>query len=441
MTEQYFIGIDIGSTKLGVAVAAGDPSGGLRYLGHDHVPVSGIKCGAVTDQAAFSTAFGDALQVARSIANRQVADVVVSISSWLVDAQTNQGQVSIDTGYPIYQPDIDRVVADSLADANPQFQLIHRAVQGFAVNGERVLNPLGRVGRTLNVWVRDFSIPMTLAEGLQSAAAAYDARIHAIVPSAIASGEAVLRPDERERGVVLLDIGGSVTDVALHVDGVLFDVVGLDQGGHQITQDLAAVLGVPIETAEQIKRRHGVGSLSMMQQLDIDWTPRGIARIQREARDGSLRRDIPRAIAGARYQQLLTDTGKVVARVARDLHFHAGVVITGGSANMPGVDEVARELLQVEVRCGNILDADGFPAVTDPATSAAIGLVRYCGLRARSGGRARPRRNQVRQLANSSLPWSSASGAHEDDRAIAGRQWGRTMREWMRGFIPARTEM
>ncbi|CAN5572478.1 cell division protein FtsA [soil metagenome] len=441
MAEQHFIGIDIGSTKLGVAVASGDPSGGLSYLGHDAVPVAGVKRGAIYDQAAFSSSLGDAIKVARAIARRPVADIVVSLSSWLVDAETNQGQISVDTGYPIYQPDVDRVIADSRAAANPQYQLIHRAVQGFAVNGERMLNPLGRVGRTLNVWVRDFRIPVTLAEGLQEAAAAFDARIHAMVPASVAAGEAVLRQDERERGVILLDIGGAITDIAMYVDGVLFDIGGVEQGGIQITQDLAAVLGIPLDAAERVKKLHGIGSLRAMQGLGIEWSPRGIARLQREAREGTLRRDVPRAIAGARYHQLLDDVRKQIESAAPGLQFHAGVVITGGSADMPGIAEVTRELLQLEVRCGGILEIDGFPPISDPASSAAVGLVRYCGTRARSGAGARPRRDQTRQMPAGHFPWRLDDGSGRDEASEGGRQWGRIMRDWMRGFIPARTEI
>jgi cell division protein FtsA len=403
------------------------------------VPVSGVKHGAIVDQAAFSASFGDALQVARAIAGRPVADVVVSLSGWLVSPVTRQAQIDVDTGYPIYQPDVDRVIADSRAEDEAGYQLIHRAVQGFAVNGERMLNPLGRVGRTLHVWVRDFTIPSTLAEGLRIAASAYDARIHAMVPSSVASGEAVLRQDERERGVILIDIGGSITDIALYSDGILFDLGGLDQGGIQISQDLAAVLGVPVDVAEQIKMRHGIASLQAMQRLDVDWTPRGIAKLQREAREGSLRRDVPRAIAGARYSQLLSEARKFLREHARGLHFHAGVVITGGTANMPGVEEVTRELLQLEVRRGDILQAEGFPLISDAAASAAIGLVRYCGTRARAGAGPRPRQNQVRQLPVGQFPWRS--GADPDDGGRrAGRDWSRLMRDWMRGFIPARTD-
>ncbi len=262
-----------------------------------------------------------------------------------------------------------------------------------------------------------------------------------MVPSAVAAGEAVLRQDQRERGVVLLDIGGTLTDVAIYIDGVLFDIGGLDQGGYQITQDLAAVLGVPLDVAERLKMLHGVASLHTMKGLDIEWSPRGIARLQREAREGTLRRDVPRAIAGARYQQLLTEVRKSVESSVSGLQFHAGVVITGGSASMPGVEEVTRELLQLEVHRGNVLDMEGFPSIDDPAASVAIGLVRYCGTRARSGSTSRPRREQVRQLSPQQFPWRSGGGNEREQAPDSGRPWGRIMREWMRGFIPARTEI
>jgi cell division ATPase FtsA len=176
-----------------------------------------------------------------------------------------------------------------------------------------------------------------------------------------------------------------------------------------------------------------------MQQLDVDWTPRGIARLQRQAREGALVRDVPRAIAGARFAQTLGQVRDILSASAQGLHFHAGVVITGGTSNMPGVEEVARELLQLDVRCGDVLGAEGFPEISDTTSSAAIGLVRYCGLRARSGAPPRPRRNQPRQVPASHFPWPDlgrgASGAEG-----GGRQWSRVMRDWMRGFIPARTD-
>jgi cell division ATPase FtsA len=192
------------------------------------------------------------------------------------------------------------------------------------------------------------------------------------------------------------------------------------------------------DAAEQLKMRHGVGSLRTMQQLDVDWTPRGIARLQRQAREGALVRDVPRAIAGARFAQTLSHVRDILSVSAQGLHFHAGVVITGGASKMPGVEEVARELLQLDVRCGNVLGVEGFPAISDRTSSAAIGLVRYCGLRARSGAPPRPRRNQPRQVPASHFPWPEAG--RDRSGAEGGRQWGRVMRDWMRGFIPARTD-
>jgi hypothetical protein len=107
---------------------------------------------------------------------------------------------------------------------------------------------------------------------------------------------------------------------------------------------------------------------------------------------------------------------------------------------MPGVEEVTRELLQLEVRRGDILQVEGFPAISDAGASAAIGLVRYCGSRARAGSGPRPRRAEGRQPPAGQLPWRNGV-VTPGDASGDSRQWGRIMRDWMRGFIPARTDI
>lgn len=446
MPEQLYVGIELGSTKFSAAVATSDPAGGLRYIGHGRVPAAGLDGQSVTDLHAFSSAFGRAAEEARMLAGFAVQDIVVSVSGAYLTGVTNQGQVSVDTGYPIYQPDIDRAIAAARDDEPAGMQLIHRAVQGFAVNGDRVLNPLGRVGQTLRVWVRDFHIPRSLAEAIGQAASAAGTRVHAIVPTAVASGEAVLRQDERERGVILVDIGGDFSDVAIYSDGVLFDVGGFDIGSDQVTQDLAAVLEMPLEHAEDLKRRHGIGSMASLATMAIDWSPRGIAALQRQARAGTLVRDVPRAIAGARFEQIAGGIAKFVNASATGLHFHAGVVITGGGSLVPGVEEVLSDLMQMDVRCGDVLSSEGFPAIADPSSSAAIGLVRYCAGRARSTATPRSNHNRPRQVRNGRVAWEDVAHARHGQqgrpaRGRQSRQLGQHMREWVRGFIPARGDI
>ncbi|MFW6075560.1 MAG: cell division protein FtsA, partial [Chloroflexota bacterium] len=377
MPEQLIVGIDIGSMTMTTSVARGEPSAGFRHVGYATTMSAGIRCDEVLDKAKFERAFAAALDEARSLAGGRFDDIVVSVASSELLGVTNQGHVNVDTGYPIYQADVDRALAAAEGAVRHGYRAIHRVVQGFSINGERVRNPIGRVGQTLQVYVRDFLAPTALIEAIQEAANQASIRVQAIVPSAVASGEAVLRADERERGVVLIDIGGASTDIAMYADGALWEIGGTAVGGHHITRDLAALLDLSLEDAERMKYRHGVSTVEGAAQLDIDWSPRGIAALQNQARQGNLRRDVPRVVAGARLEQILADVKNLLEEHSRGLHFHAGVVITGGASRMPGVTDVISARLGLPVRVGAALAADGFPEIPDAGASAALGLVRY----------------------------------------------------------------
>ena len=441
--EQLYTGIDIGSTKFSAAVANADPTRGISYLGHGSVPAGGIRTGEIVDQGSLDLALLQAIREARTLSGIAIEDIVVSISGAQFFSVTRQGQVSIDSGYPIYQPDIDRVIKAAYAEDEPDLKTIHRIVQGFAINGEPVHNPLGRMGQTLQVKIRDIVVSKALVEGIQLAASAQRVQVHAIVPTAVASGEAVLRTDERERGVILLDIGGSSTEVGFYGDGNLHDVGSIQVGGHHITRDLAMLLDVPLEDAEYLKSLHGVSVVGGADDLGIDWSPRGIATIQNQARNGTLRRDIPRAIAGARVEQILAEIEIMLQQLDPNLQFYAGVVITGGASRLPGLADVISARTQMSARCGDILPGDGFPEIADPTASASIGLVRYCASRAQTTTPPRRQRQETQQWMvdpNPQVAQVGDLGYTISHRESSGRPWGQVMREWMRGFIPARTD-
>ncbi len=442
MAEQLIVGIDLGSSKFSTTVASRDEQGSLRYLGHASTASAGFRAGELVDEDAFTQAFRAVLREARMVANREIVDVMVSVPTAGLLAVTNQGQVTLETGYPVYQPDIDRVIEAASGEEQPGQRTIHRIVQAFAINGERVSNPIGRSGQTLQVWLREFLAPQSLVDAIQHAAGP-EIRVHAIVPGAIAAGEAVLRNDERERGVVLLDIGGTTTDLALFANGALYDAGGIDMGGQHITQDLAAVLDIEADQAERLKRTHGICSVTNASRLGVDWSPRGIAMLQNQAKEGVLRRDVPRVVAGARFEQLLEQVAELVETQARGVHFHAGVVITGGASRMPGIAEVVQERTGLPVRCAGVLGGNGFPDIDDPAAAASIGLVRYIALRSRPPRPERPKRRAADKDWRVAGSWSALeateSGTQQHIRPRRGtdRHWGRTMRDWMRGFIPS----
>lgn len=456
MPDQLFVGIDIGSTKFSTTVALGNRDGSVRYVGHGSSPASGIKAGEIEDQQELERGLNLALDEARQLSGAEIADIVVSVAGVQLKGISYQGQIALDSNYSITEADVDRALESAQAEISAGSQTIHRLVQGFTINGEPVRNPIGRTGNSLEVSIRDFAVSESLVTGIQQAAGAHGTRVHALVPGGVAAGEAVLRPDERQRGVILLDIGAASTDVALYVDGGLYDLGGIQLGGHHISRDLAMLLDVPVDKAEQLKSRYGVAAVQPGDDLGFEWGPRGIAMMQNQARNGTLSTSIPRAIAGARVEQILSQVREMLGGSTSRLQFHAGVVITGGASRMPGIDEVTRSILGLEARCGDILPCDGFPRIADPASSASIGLVRYCASRGATGkkqsaksSREEPREtvpagDHVHEMAQLEVQQSALNPFRRSDGQSAQkrmRPWGDVMREWVKEFIPARSDV
>lgn len=457
MADQLIVGIDIGSTKFSSAVALYSRSGAIQYLGHGSTPSAGLKAGRVVDRAALARALKMALDEVRHLAGAPIQDLVVSVAGAQLAPIDRRGQMRLDGGRSIGQREVELAIESAVSDDPEGLRTVHRVVQGFAVNGERTDAPLGRFGNDLDVWIRDFAVTTELVEGIREAAGSVSTRVHAFVPGGVAAGEASLTAEERRDGVILVDIGGATTDIAVYIDGELHDLTGFPLGGHHVTQDLAVVLEVPLETAERIKCREGVSSPIEAAKVPVDWGPNGIARLQRQARDGTLSGDVVRAITGARMEQILQRAREIALRTDGHNYPPGGsIVVTGGSSKLRGIEDVASAVFQRPARRGDILPSDGFPPIADPSSSTSVGLVRYCASR---GAWAAPPSSEHHDEGRSDRHvrgkrgWKPARTAtrHEEPvtqqhvNRFAGsnvetRAWGRLMREWMRGFIPARTD-
>lgn len=448
MAAQLFVGIDMGSTKFSTTVATVERDGTPRYVGHGSTQAGGIQAGELVDLVTFNQALRLVLDEARFLSGQPVEDVVVSVAGAQLTSSLTTSQTPLVAGTPISQRDVDRVVASARQTELPGRRTVHRIVQGFSVDGEGVQNPIGRAGKVLEVWMRDYTVDERLTSGIVSSAASQGVRVHALVPGGVAAAEAVLRPDERERGVILIDIGGANTDVALFVGGNLYDLNGFHLGGRHISRDLATILELPLDVAETLKQRCGVSS-GHNSDLGVDWGPRGLATLRNQARAGTLSREVPKVIAGARLEQILVQARRFIQESAPDIRFHAGVVLTGGSSRLPGIDQAARQVLGLDVRCGDVLAGSGFPAVADPAASVSIGLVRYTATRgsARPHPRDVPPEDQLDQGRRIRTPSASQVRSRLWPRnpapgsVVQPRQWSIVMRDWMRDFIPARGDI
>lgn len=454
MADQLIVGIDIGSTKFSSAVALYNRSGRITYLGHGSTPSAGMKGGRISDPEALARAMRLALDEVRHLTGSAIQDLVISVAGAQMAPIERHGQVRLDAGYPIGHREVEQAI-EAAFDNDPEgLKTVHRVVQGFSVHGQATRSPIGRHANDLDVYVRDFAVTTELVEGIRQAAASLGMRVHAFVPGGVAAGEAALTQEERENGVVLIDIGGATTDVASYIDGDLHDVSGFPLGGHHLTQDIAAVLEVSLEAAERLKRRDGIATSSESSRVPVDWGPRGIARIQRQARDGTLSADVVRAIAGARLEQILQRARDIALRTdGHNGSRHGSIVVTGGSSNLKGIEEAAAEVFGLPARRGEILPSTGFPPIADPASSTSVGLVRYCASRGAWAAdssseegwppepvRAGHGRNDEQSRWNDAPLYTDVRRDASRAQSSGGRDWGQFMRNWMREFIPARSD-
>jgi cell division protein FtsA len=445
--DQFIVGVDVGSSKLCAAVAVREHGGAVRYIGHGSAPSSGLRGGEVVDPDALSAAFKRAVEEAQYLIGTEVQDLVVSVSGAHIEPIDRMGGLDLSSDRPVSRDEVVEAISQSRGTDPPGLHTIHRVVRGMALDGEPTSDPTGRYGRRLDVWTRDYAVPAQLIERLRQAADAAGVRIHTLIPEGVAAASSALSPAEREAGVALIDIGSATTDIAVYSGSDLQHVAGFSLGSHHITTDIAAMLDIPVEEAENLKRRHGAIGQDTNEEL-FEWTPRSIAQLQRLASFGEVPGSAVRTIAAARAVQII-DRVKENLEASDTLQLlQSGAVLTGGGSLLTGIEDIASAILGIPVRCGGVLSGDGFPGIADPAVSASVGLIRYCAVRAVTPQP--PQRRESRQYSASATafvhplvmqqPFRRRDSLPDAIPRRASGTWKRSLGGWLREFVPARME-
>lgn len=445
MQDRLIAAIDIGSSKVCVTVAAYDPAGNSRYVGHGSVPSDGVAGGQILQPDALVQSLEDALDEARRLGAANLSEAYVSVSGVTLSAHEREGRVELGAATAFTQADVMRALPDTTQYDTRTQVTVHRVVQIIRVDGEEVDDPTGRRGRVLSVRTRDYTAPRGLVDGLAAAADRARCRVQAIVPAGVAAGAGALTDGERQLGVAVVDIGYMSSDVAVYCAGALHGLMTIPIGGYHLTSDLAQLLDIPFADAERLKRVYG--TMNLLDALDIELGARTIAGWQRQARSGDPPRDAVQTIVGARMIELLRALADRFEAERLEDALLAGVVLTGGGAKLAGIDEVARRAVGMEVRVGGVVAGDGFPSIPDPAAVASIGLARYCISRASGAAARRPSHRGTGSAAHGARPLANWATHEErrvgsvlvaDNRRPVERSWGRSVTRWMREFIPAR---
>ncbi|MBN2550567.1 MAG: cell division protein FtsA [Anaerolineales bacterium] len=374
MDESIYIGIDIGTTKICTLVAREDPPGQIRILGAGIEPSQGLKKGVVVDLEAAAQAVSRSVDRAERTSGIEIPSALVSLAGSNVSSVNSRGVVGV-TGRIIDEDDVARAVDAARAVAIPHNrEIVHVIQRGFDVDGQDgIRTPIGMHGYRLEVETHIITATAASVENLRQCVAAAGVEVSQFVLNPLASAEVVLTETERQMGVVVCDVGGGTTDMAIYVDGDVWHTAVLSIGGNHITSDIAQVLHLPNSQAEEVKIQHGhadVNEIDARQAFNI--RPFG----EQDPVQVSLQELVQ--IIGARVDEIFGLVLQEIKRSGYDGLLPAGMVLTGGSSALPGIRNVASRTLGLPVRIAQPENLVGMvDKLHSPAFSTSVGLLRW----------------------------------------------------------------
>ncbi|MCC6810062.1 MAG: cell division protein FtsA [Deltaproteobacteria bacterium] len=371
--EGIVVGLDIGTTKICCIVGEATENG-LDVIGIGTAPSKGLKKGVVINIEATVSAIRRAVEEAELMAGVDIGQVYAGISGGHIKGFNSHGTVAVKDG-EVTESDIARVIESAKAVAIPlDREIIHVLPQEFVVDDQDgIKEPLGMSGVRLEARVHIVSGAVTSAQNIIKCANKTGLNVSDIVLQQLASSHAVLNEDEKDLGVGLVDIGGGTTDLAIWSGGSIVHTSVLPIGGNHVTNDIAVGLRTPTDEAENIKQKHGVALASMVHKDDAIEVASVGGRKNRQ-----LSKQILAEIIEPRIEEIFTLVKKEIHKTGHEELLASGVVVTGGSAIMPGVLELAEDVLGLPIRLGQPQGVGGLAdVVRSPMYATAVGLVLF----------------------------------------------------------------
>lgn len=376
--DRTVVALDIGTTKICTLVAevGPPPENIMRIVGVGVVPSKGIRKGVVVNVGEVTAAITESLHRAERTSGYAVASAYVGLAGAHISSINSRGVVAISRGERGIRPvDVERALEQARAiDIPHNREILHIIPRGFTVDGDDgVRDPLGMQAYRLEVEAHIVTGSTSSIRNLIKCVQNAGIQIDALVLEPLASGEAALTDIEREMGVVLVDIGGGTTDIAIFIEGSIWHTVVLPTGGEQITNDIAVGLRTPFATAEELKIKYGHA-------LSHTILPEETVRVSMFGEDGqqSISRHFLSEIVEARAEEILEMIQKEIKRSGYDGLLPAGLVLCGGTAELAGMRDLARDILGLPARIGEPQNLRGLvDTLQSPAFTTSVGLLEW----------------------------------------------------------------
>jgi cell division protein FtsA len=373
--EAVLVAIDVGTTKVCALIGEVGRDGRLTIMGHGTVPASGLKKGVVVNIDQTVRSIADAVERAERLSGWKIDRAFVGVGGNHVACQNSTGQVAVTSHTrEVGREDVHRAIEVARAVSIPSNrEVLHVERRGFIVDGqEGVKDPLGMSALRLEVETHIVTAAATAVQNLSKCVLAAEVKIDELVANALASAEAVASETEKELGVAVADIGAGTIDLALFAEGSPFHTAVLPIGGNNVTNDVAIGLKTSLQVAEELKIRHGTCNLQGIGEDEEI----GVSVLGEDAGRAVSRLEVCEIIE-ARMRETFELLRTEMTRGGHGM-LPAGVILTGGGAQLAGAAELGREVLQMPVRVAAPAGIAGLvDTLLTPSYSTAVGLLQW----------------------------------------------------------------
>jgi cell division protein FtsA len=368
--------LDLGTTKICVVIAERVAAGRLRVIGIAQQPSEGLRRGVIVDAEKTVKAIGEAIRQAELMAGVEVGSVYAGIAGEHIASLNSSGMVAVgDSGGRIGVLDREKVLEVASAVKVPvDREVLHVLPQEFLVDGKRgIPDPVGMYGVRLEANVHVVTGAVTAVQNITRSILRAGVDVRDIVLEPLASNYAVLDADERQMGVCMIDIGGGTSDVVVFAQGGLRHSGTIGLGGQNVTNDVGIGLRTSWAEAERIKCAHGAALVDIVDaQEQIE-----VAGVGERAATPVSRRDLADIIE-ARMEEIFMLARRQIFAAMPNAVLGAGIVITGGGAQVEGAVELAERVFAAPARLGSPVGLEGMAeSIGNPPYATALGLVLY----------------------------------------------------------------
>ena len=375
--SKIYAGLEIGTSTICVVVGEVLGNGSIKILGVGQAPSRGVRKGEIVDFETAQTCLNDALVEAEEKSDVEISNVYLAVSGSHIESLCNKGSIRIpevDGVNEISEEDLDEVreIARDIK-LPPENVFLHSIIRDYYVDGqEGVQNPVGRQGQVVEA---DYHIIHGIKTRLQNTIRCVreiPINVEEVVFSPIAAAQVMLKRDDKDRGALLIDIGGGVTDYVMYTGGSVAQSGCIGVGGDHITNDISVVMKIPLTRSEKLKIDHGCALPENDEDssivLDDDPLKSGL----------EIDKELLNQIINARATEIFEQLKDRITKHDNLDTLGAGVFLTGGASKLKDIDKLAEDILGLPVSLASISSMSGASApFENPQLATAMGLIRY----------------------------------------------------------------